>query len=327
MAASPASLQFELSVHTWDDCPDELRQLRHDVFVDEQKVPPDLEWDETDAVAEHFLVRNASGAAIAAARLFADGEDGRIGRMAVSHKYRGSGAGLWLLRKLMSHGCSAYRHFVLSAQAYAIPFYQRAGFLVCSEPYQDAGIPHRSMRCTAAMLVLNQPAETEVPLHLEQDTTSWQLQSHADWNGAIDALASQARQRFWLYEPKLDGSRYNREFLRDALSMLARRSRYSEVRFIVAEDKSLVEHHHRLTDLIRRLPSHVQLRVLNAELPEPSSSFALADAAGVAYRHEAPLPRGFANFNAPGRVRSLEDEFQRLWSSGKRSPELRSMLL
>lgn len=327
MTTAAVHPRLELSVHTWQNSPATLRQLRHEVFVDEQRVPPELEWDETDEVAEHFLVRDPSGHAVAVARLFDDAGDGRIGRMAVSSKVRGSGVGLWLLRAVMVHGLSRYNHFVLSAQEYAIPFYQRAGFLVVSGTYQDAGIPHRSMRCTAPALVLQQQAESDTPLLLAQDSTSWQLQSPSDWNAVLDALSSQARRRLWLCEPTLDAGRYDRDYLRNALSALARRSRYSEVRILIAEDKPLVERHHRLADLIRRLSSHVQLRLTNPELPLPRSSFVLVDAAGVAYRHEATAPGGFANFNAPGRVKPLEDEFQRLWNSGKRSAELRDMLL
>ena len=320
--------RYRLSMYGWDDLPSAARDLRQRVFVDEQKVPPELEWDETDKLAEHFLVHNADEIAVGVARLYPDGTGGgRIGRMAVARSERGTGLGLWLLRAVMAQGKKTYAHLILSAQEQAIPFYQRAGFIVCSDTYQDAGIPHRTMRCSAPSLVLNQDSETDTPLHLGQDTTTWQLSSHVDWNAALDALTSQARRRLWLFEPTLDSGRYDREHLRDSLSELARRSRNSEVRLLILDDRPLVERRHRLVELMRRLPSHIHLRLINSDYSPPAASFALIDDTGVAYRHQSAEPSGFANFNSPGRARQLAEQFQRMWDLGQESIELRDMLL
>lgn len=331
---------YQLTICDWDQAPEALRTLRYQVFVDEQKVPAELEWDETDAIAQHFLVhgthqgnvhgalQRSNGAALAVARLYPDGTgNGRIGRMAVAKNARGQGLGLWLLRAIMAEGSKSYQHLILSAQEQAIPFYQRAGFVVCSDRYDDAGIAHRTMQCTAPGLVLNQASESATPLHLEQDSSSWQLETDGDWNAVMDTLSSQARRRLWLFEPTLDNNRYDREFLRDRFSELARRSRYSEIRLLISDDKPLVERRHRLVELLRRLPSHIQLRLVNSDYPMPSTSFALVDGSGVAFRHLAAEPRGFANFNAPGRVRPLADQFQQMWNVGQRSLELRHLSL
>lgn len=328
MTLSDTDNPYRLSIHDWDTAPEAVRTLRHQVFVEEQKVPAELEWDETDAIAQHFLACDPRGAAVAVGRLYPDGTGhGRIGRMAVARRARGQGVGLWFLRQIMAEGARYYPHLVLSAQEQAIPFYQNAGFVVCSESYDDAGIPHRTMQCTAPGLVLSQPSETATPLHLEQDTTSWQLQTRDDWNAVMDTLVSQARRRLWLFEPTLDNERYDREVLRDLFSELARRSRYSEIRLLIVDDKPLVERRHRLVELMRRLPSHIPLRLVNADYPVPVTSFALVDDAGVAYRHQAHEPFGFANFNAPGRVKPLAEQFQQLWNQGRRSLELRDMPL
>lgn len=318
---------YRLSVHDWDNAPEAIRALRHRVFVEEQNVPPELEWDETDSIAQHFLARDPAGEAVAVGRLYPDGTgNGRIGRMAVARNARGTGLGLWFLRAIMAEG-AAYQHLILSAQEQAIPFYQRAGFVVCSESYDDAGIPHRTMQCTAPSLVLRQPSETSTPLHLGLDTTSWQLESRPDWNAVMDSLLSQARRRLWLFEPTFDAERYDRETLRDLFSELARRSRYSEIRLLIIDDKPLVERRHRLVELMRRLPSHIHLRLVNKDAAVPTTSFALVDDAGVAYRHQASEPVGFANFNAPGRVKPMAEQFQQLWDLGRRSVELRDMPL
>jgi len=118
--------------------------VREEVFIKEQHVPVELEWDGLDASARHLLALNAAGEAIGCARLPGDGS---IGRMAVLKPWRGSGVGTALLKKAVEQyqqqGIAA---ITLSAQVHAIHFYEKAGFKVCSAPYLDAGILHVDMR-------------------------------------------------------------------------------------------------------------------------------------------------------------------------------------
>lgn len=128
---------------TWNAEQKTLRAVRTAVFIDEQHVPPTLEWDGLDAEALHLLACNAAGDAIGCARILSGGV---IGRMAVLGPWRGMGVGMALLRKAVQvcreRGWGDVR---LSAQVHAIPFYEKAGFVSCSETYSDAGIPHRDM--------------------------------------------------------------------------------------------------------------------------------------------------------------------------------------
>lgn len=121
----------------------ELESLRRRVFIEEQRVPEELEWDGLDAAAQHFLARDADGRAIGCARLLAGG---RIGRMAVLPSWRRRGVGSALLQAAIA-ACRqrGEEQVTLSAQVAAIPFYEKAGFRVCGDVYPDAGIPHRDM--------------------------------------------------------------------------------------------------------------------------------------------------------------------------------------
>lgn len=118
--------------------------VRHAVFVDEQKVPAQMEVDELDPLSLHALAFDGAGRVLGTGRLL---PDGHIGRMAVLRQARGNGVGSALLAALMQAArARGDREVALSAQTHAIAFYERFGFVAEGEEYDDAGIPHRLMR-------------------------------------------------------------------------------------------------------------------------------------------------------------------------------------
>ena len=121
-----------------------LRAIRADVFIDEQSVPPELEWDAEDPRARHVLAVTADGTAVGTGRLL---PDGRIGRMAVLKPWRGRGVGAALLTELIRIAQEAgLQTLVLYAQVHALGFYAGFGFQPEGEIFLDAGIPHQAMR-------------------------------------------------------------------------------------------------------------------------------------------------------------------------------------
>lgn len=135
--------RFEVRVVAWEAAKEALREVREAVFVKEQHVPLELEWDGLDDGCLHALASDAQGRPIGTARLLADGH---IGRMAVLKTWRGRGVGSALLRLLLDQARRAGMHEVrLNAQTYATGFYEKFGFRVVGEDFMDAGIPHREM--------------------------------------------------------------------------------------------------------------------------------------------------------------------------------------
>lgn len=132
------------------------RGVRHEVFVVEQNVPEELEYDEYDATSLHLLAVDADGAALGTARLISGAEalgktggiEGRVllGRLAVVKAARGTGLGVRLVRAVeelgRSHGA---REVELHAQVQALGFYERLGYAAEGPVYDDAGIAHRTM--------------------------------------------------------------------------------------------------------------------------------------------------------------------------------------
>jgi predicted GNAT family N-acyltransferase len=119
--------------------------LRYAVFVDEQKVPVDMEIDDWDPQCVHAVAFDDQSMAVGTGRLL---PDGHIGRMAVTAQARGAGVGSALLRGLMDEARRrGHPMALLSAQTHAIPFYAVHGYEVVSGEYMDCGIPHVDMRC------------------------------------------------------------------------------------------------------------------------------------------------------------------------------------
>lgn len=126
----------------WEKDKTALRAIRSQVFIKEQKVPEDMEWDEFDASATHFLAQK-NGLPIACARLKADGQ---IGRMAVLVDYRNAGTGTKLLQFVLQTSAEKSLDSVyLHAQVTAIAFYEKHGFVSLGDVFYEAGIPHRAM--------------------------------------------------------------------------------------------------------------------------------------------------------------------------------------
>lgn len=137
----------QLRCGTWTELGADAARLRTDVFVQEQKIPQEMEWDEADATAVHAVAYNRLGVAVATGRLLAHSPGvARIGRMATERVLRGAGLGRSLIVALAEVARQRGDHrVVLHAQRSAQAFYTKLGFEVCGEPFEEAGIAHIEM--------------------------------------------------------------------------------------------------------------------------------------------------------------------------------------
>ena len=129
---------------SWDELRAHAQPIRFEVFVDEQKVPADIELDDMDPHCVHAVAYDEAGQPLATGRLL---PDGHIGRMAVRKAGRGRGVGGAVLQVLIAAArARGDAEVILNAQSHAEGFYQRYGFVREGEPFMEAGIPHITMR-------------------------------------------------------------------------------------------------------------------------------------------------------------------------------------
>ena len=139
---------WQVKLTNWSTISDQeaMKSIRKKVFVIEQAVPEELEWDELDADCLHCLISTEQGKPIATARIQCDTAQAHIGRMAVLKPYRQQGVGTLMLRTLLEQAqLNGVKQVAINAQTTAIAFYERLGFMPVGNEFDDAGIPHYKM--------------------------------------------------------------------------------------------------------------------------------------------------------------------------------------
>lgn len=161
MSQSPPSsdaTNLRLVLGDWTALGVDAGTVRQAVFVHEQGIPLELEWDEWDARSEHCVAYDGA-VPVGTGRLL---PDGHIGRMAVLKSHRGARAGGLILERLIERGRQmGHRSFELSAQQYVSRFYRRHGFVQIGQPYDEVGIAHVRMRLDDALPAQSRVVERE----------------------------------------------------------------------------------------------------------------------------------------------------------------------
>ncbi|ROZ61579.1 YbgC/FadM family acyl-CoA thioesterase [Ramlibacter sp. WS9] len=144
----------EVKTGRWQDLGHDAARIRTEVFVDEQRIPADMEWDDGDQTAIHAVAYNRLGQPLATGRLLQQVPGvARIGRMAVHRALRGSGVGKQVLKALMDVAANRGDYeAMLHAQSSAQTFYLGLGFVPRGAPFDEAGIAHIEMARTLGPL-------------------------------------------------------------------------------------------------------------------------------------------------------------------------------
>ena len=119
--------------------------LRLEVFVDEQGFSADIELDEYDATASHYLLKQNNGV-VGVGRFILKENYGKIGRLAIKKSQRGKGLGKLLLLEIEKQNLERVKDFLLHAQSDKREFYENCGYVVEGDEFLEEGVPHLKMR-------------------------------------------------------------------------------------------------------------------------------------------------------------------------------------
>lgn len=317
----------------WSSHREALRQVRETVFIDEQGVPRELEWDGADDNAFHFLALNEAGQAVGCARLLPSGQ---IGRMAVLPSQRGTGLGLALLRAAIDEAKRlGMRRVFLHAQSHAAGFYEKAGFLPEGAEFMEAGIPHRAMALELPIPFEPTGAPTARPqvrehLQVPQPGPASALQRCQGEHDCVQAVLrclEQPRRRLFLLSQQLDPALFDSDAVQDRVSAFARSSSSVQVRILITDSSRIVSGGHRLVELARRLDSRIEIRRVPDELAPTEPSFLTWDETGYLLMPDFRDYSLVLNLNNPVQGQRLTDQFTYLWERSAADPELRTLNL
>ncbi len=325
-------MQIHVIPADWSRYRDQLRAVRERVFIEEQRVPRELEWDGEDDVSRHFLALDESGRAVGCARLLPSGQ---IGRMAVLPELRGCGLGARLLGAAVDEARrQGMRKVFLHAQTHAAGFYRKAGFVPVGGEYMEAGIPHQSMELE---LPIPFEAPGEVPAPVVQprpgspsDAPPSELrQLHGEGDclrGLVEALEL-PRRKLLILSPQLDHALFDHADVTEAVSRFARSSPSATVRILIADSSAMVSRGHDLVELARRLDSSIEIRKLPEAQRGEESSFVTWDEQGYLLLPDFRSYEAVTNPGDPVQARRLTEDFTRLWDRSAPDPELRTLRL
>lgn len=297
---------------SWENDQELLREIRKVVFIEEQSVPVDLEWDGKDEQAWHwlaFISVNGKDRPVGTCRML---HDGHIGRMAVLAEYRQQGIGQQLLAAALQKAISEQLlEAYLYAQTHALAFYQRAGFTALGEEFMDAGIPHRTMR---------KPIADKRIKGLHAGDFSIQ-----DFRSAAQDLIQQTEQDLRILSVQLDPDVFDNTEITDCISALARKSRYTQIRLLVLESRQLSARGHRLLNLHRRLSSKIALRCSNTPAHDIKESLIIADQSAFIAQSIRDPDKCWGNYNNKPVAQSYIEYFDQLWEHATEDKNLRQL--
>ena len=296
--------EFTIRRAEWGPDSPSLRSIRTRVFIEEQKVPKELEWDELDDACIHALAL-AGDEPIGTGRLT---PDGHIGRMAVLAEWRGRGVGAALLSHLMEAARERGDDFCeLNAQVNAIGFYERFGFQVQGDEFMDAGIPHRVMR-----MDYGEPSVK-------------QLTGFTELRNAVVKIARSARHEFALYAPDLATRLTGTPELETALRDLALSSRRGHIRLLVEDARAAAADGNPLLRLAGTLPSRCSLQQLCAEDEAESEAYAFNDNGDSFHQQTIDSATGTLVSGSPITARDFQRRFDPLWERSEPAPDARRL--
>jgi len=299
----------------------DLRSVREPVFVVEQNVPVEEEWDALDPQCQHVIARDAEHRPIGTGRLT---PEHKIGRMAVLPEWRGKGVGEALLMALIDKARAlGLREVTLNAQVGALGFYEKFGFAPYGERFEEAGIEHQAMKLALDPLIPSPrpAARARGTSQLAEDFEG--LEATLD---AVRTLVLQARRELVIYTRDLEPVVFAHPLVVGAFREFAVAGRGGVARFLVQDASVAQRRPHPLLALAQRLPSSFVFRTpQDAEELQYPSVYVANDNDGYLFRLLGSRYEGDWSPALPGRTRQLNEQFNRSWERARPCTELRAL--
>jgi predicted GNAT family N-acyltransferase len=359
----PIPDNFSVTPAAWDTDLADLRAVREQVFLIEQQIPPDEEWDALDAKSRHVLARDRDGKPIGTGRLVPpqsaihagiardsgaqasesaeasmnmrrtrrveDGQDERapasatIGRMAVLAEWRGTGVGTAIMHVLLEQARA------LHYPAIELRAQSHAIAFYAALGFESHG--EEFIECDIPhrnMRVELAPLAATEPAALAPAPVPHTLvvEDREQALAAVAELLGEARYDVAIYTRDLDAALLDVPATLEALKRIALSGRHAQIRVIVHDARKPLADGHRLIALAQRLPTTISIRtpVDERDLQYPSA-FLINDRRGYLFRVLGSRVEGEGSTYAPGKHAQLREFFDQIWARSGPSEELRQL--
>ena len=302
----PHSFELHFQHVNWLDEKETIRAIRQEVFINEQGVSQEEEWDgEDERETTHHFLAYADGKAIATSRLL---KYQHIGRVCVLSPYRGMGAGLGITKQTISYALphNSTSTFILNSQTTAIGLYEKLGFIAEEEEFLDAGIPHKKMQLT---IKEQSDLETFFGQRVIRFSSRDAFLTH------LNTVTRFARREMLIFIQNLPHETLNKRDWISLVSAFVRSNRYAQIKILAQDTKPFRGRRHQLIELAKRLPSKVLIRQCLIDEIKHQTSYILTDESQIIYCNSDEQFSGFANYQARAEVHSIKQEFNYLWQS------------
>jgi predicted GNAT family N-acyltransferase len=298
---------------------EDLHAVRNAVFVIEQNIPAEIEWDELDRYSMHLIARDGRHNPIGTGRLT---PERKIGRMAVLSAWRNQGVGKSLMAALLDEAQKrGWPEVSLNAQVSVAGFYEQFGFVKEGGVFIEAGIPHQAMRLKFQPLTV--PARRIVNAGRLSIPAAEFDSFEATLNATLNII-TEARRELGIYTPNLECPLYGHPDIVAAFRQFAIQSQDGCARLIVQDTANIHGQAHPLLKLAQKLPSSFQFRMpVETEDQQYSSAYIFNDRGGYLFRLFGDRYAGVWSPSLPSRNRQLAEEFDRFWQRSQPCPEFR----
>lgn len=303
---------MEIRTTDWKSSRDLIRKIRTEVFINEQGVSPEQEWDDADLKAIHFIAfegRNPIGCA----RLMSNGH---FGRMAVLKNYRHQHWGSRLLRAIENHARNdlKLREINANAQTKAIAFYKKNEFNIRGEFFEDAGMPHVEIHKAPGA------PRTNWVMNPGRDESIHDLTSLIAMVGWIELTLGANPQSATIICTDLSLTVWSHSAVLDAISEFARRSPKRRVNILLPSEHAGISRHP-LLRLQQRLSSRISLGI------HPGADVNLLLTPSWGYMKIIDPINAIACMGDMGTVRRLESQYSQLLQVAQPSKEVRRLAI
>lgn len=298
----------------WKQDEDALRRVRTAVFVEEQSVPDEEEWDGLDPECMHAVAEAPSEGVVATGRLH---PSGKIGRMAVLPPWRGHGVGGAILRCLLRAASEQGLESVyLHAQVPVLGFYARFGFVAEGDEFDEANIPHRLMRMQLPGGLVRTPDSSA------QAGTRRVLSGKADFTEAVADVAAVATRSLAIYTPDLEHGIYDSPRFLATIKRLVLSRSHARIRVLISDPGRVQHSVNRFLHVGRRLSTFIEFRRLPESVAQRDDAFLVADDSALVYRAKTDRWEGIGDKSEPRMARRYLEQFDQLWQLSENAYEI-----